>query len=115
MGDLGHHLLRRVAAPMAFALAMLIASPASAESDLDLFSPETLEISGDIRLVAVDGETSWTESGLGKLRSGGDGGDVRVGPELGNVTLVWKPQFTWSLSAIVSGSLQGGERTEAGL
>ncbi|HEY7006467.1 MAG TPA: hypothetical protein VH392_08290, partial [Sphingomicrobium sp.] len=28
---------------------------------------------------------------------------------------VWKPQFTWSLSATVVGSLQGGERTQAGL
>ena len=83
-------------------------------SDLDLFSPDTLELNGDIRLVAVDGENSWVDGGFGKLRSGSDG-DFRVRPQLGNVNLIWQPQFTWSLSATVVGSLQGGERTEAGL
>lgn len=74
------------------------------------------ELAGDARLVAVDGETSWVEEGYGKLRSGGgeDGGG-RLSPQLGNVSLIWKPQFTWSLSAVVVGSVQGGERTEAGL
>src|SRR6185312_3228678 len=42
-------------------------------------------------------------------------GDLRVEPELGNVSLVWKPQFTWSLGATIVGSVQGGERTDAGL
>src|SRR5439155_11220127 len=32
-----------------------------------------------------------------------------------NVNLIWQPQLTWSLSAVVVGSLQGGDRTEAGL
>jgi hypothetical protein len=31
------------------------------------------------------------------------------------VNLIWQPQFTWSLSAVVVGSFQGGDRTEAGL
>ena len=104
---------RSVAAVLC-AAAVLWPSAASAQSDLDLFSADTLEVSGDLRLVAVDGEESWVDGGLGKLRSGSDG-DFRLTPQLGNVSLVWKPQFTWSLGAIVVGSLQGGERTEAGL
>ena len=100
--------------PLGCALAALWASQASAQSDLKLFTPDTVELFGDVRLVAVDGEKSWMRGGFGKLRSGSDG-DLRVSPQLGNVSLVWKPQFTWSLSATVVGSLQGGERTEAGL
>jgi hypothetical protein len=93
------------------ALAALWAAPAIAESDLRL---DTFEASGDVRLVAVDGEKSWVEGGFGKLRSGSDG-DLKVQPQLGNASLVWKPQFTWSLGAVVVGSLQGGQRTDAGL
>jgi len=101
--------------PLGCALAALCASPASAQSDLKLFTPDTVELLGDVRLVAVGGERSWVIGGFGKLRSGGEDGDFRVSPQLGNVSLVWKPQFTWSLSATVVGSVQGGERTEAGL
>ena len=97
------------------ALAALCATPASAESDLKLFTPDTLELTGDVRLVAVDGEKSWVDRGFGKLRTSGYGDEIRFVPQLGNVNLIWKPQFTWSLSATVVGSVQGGERTEAGL
>ena len=96
--------------PLGCALAALWASPASAQSDLKLFTPDTVELIGDIRLVAVDGEKGWVRGGFGKLRSGSEG-DIRVTPQLGNVSLVWKPQLTWSLSPTVVGSLQGGERT----
>ena len=95
------------------ALAALWATPASAD-DLMLFTQDSFEISGDMRLVAVDGERSWIDGGFGKLRSGSSG-ELRVRPELGNAALVWKPQFTWSVGAIVVGSVQGGDRTEAGL
>jgi hypothetical protein len=116
MADVGKGLLACSAAPMAFALALVWAAPARAESDLRLFSADTLELNGDLRLVAVDGEESWADGGFGKLRSGGSGDhDFRVTPQLGNANLIWQPQFTWSLSATVVGSLQGGERTEAGL
>jgi hypothetical protein len=100
------------AIPLACALAALWAVPANAEPRL--FTPDAFELSGDLRLVAVDGEKSWVDGGYGKLRSGSDG-DLRVRPQLGNASLVWKPQFTWSLGATVVGSLEGGERTEAGL
>src|SRR5437763_10531005 len=115
MADVGKRLLRGSAAPVACALAALCASPASAESSLKLFSPDTFEIIGDVRLTAVDSEKSWVDGGLGKLRSSGGGGDIRVRPQLGNINLIWQPQFTWSLSATVVGTLQGGDRTEAGL
>ena len=94
------------------ALAALLARPANAE--IRLFTPDAFEVSGDLRLVAVDGEKSWVDGGFGRLRSGSDG-DLRVQPQLGNVNLVWKPQFSWSLGATIVGSLQGGQRTDAGL
>jgi hypothetical protein len=101
------------ALPFGCALVSLCAAPAAA-SDLRLFTPDTLEVSGDIRMVAIDGEKGWLDRGFGKLRSGSNG-DLRVQPQVGNANLIWQPQFTWSLSAVVVGSLQGGERTQAGL
>src|SRR5437868_8490062 len=99
MADVGKGLLACSAAPMAFALALVCAAPARAESDLRLFSGDTLELNGDLRLVGVDGEQSWVDGGFGKLRSGGSGDhDLRVTPQLGNANLIWQPQFTWSLS-----------------
>jgi hypothetical protein len=103
-------LLVSCARPLGCALSVLCATPANAQ----IFAPDTLEASGDIRLVAVDDSESWVDGGLGKLRSGSDG-DLRLSPQLGNVSLVWKPQITWSLGATIVGSLQGGEGTEAGL
>src|SRR5438132_9593863 len=114
MGSVARRLRIGSAIPLGCALAALWATPAYAESGLRLFNPDAFELSGDVRLVAVDGEKSWVDGGFGKLRSGSDG-DLRVRPQLGNASLVWKPQFTWSLGAIVAGSVQGGERTEAGL
>jgi hypothetical protein len=105
----------RCAVPLGCVLTALWTTPATADSSLNLFSPDSFELTGDMRLVAVDGERSWVDGGFGKLRSSGGANDVRVRPELGNVNLIWQPQFTWSLSATVVGSLQGGERTEAGL
>jgi hypothetical protein len=96
------------------ALAALWAMPARADGDFKLFTPDNFELNGDVRLVAVNGEKSWLDGSFGKLRSGSDG-DLRVEPELGNVSLVWKPQLTWSLGATIVGSVQGGERTDAGL
>src|SRR5436190_1119292 len=113
MPGVGKRLLCCSAAPLACALASLSASPARA-SDLDLLSGNTLEANGDVRFVAVNGEKSWVDGGFGKLRSGSNG-DLRIRPELGNVNLIWQPQFTWSLSAVIVGSVQGGQRTQAGL
>jgi hypothetical protein len=114
MGCVARRLRTRSAIPLGCALAALWASPASADSDVKLFTPDAFELSGDVRLAAVDGERSWVDGGFGKLRSGSDG-DLLVQPQLGNVSLVWKPQFTWSLGATVVGMVEGGQRTEAGL
>jgi hypothetical protein len=114
MGRVAQRLRKHGAIPFGCALAALCPTRASAQSDLRLFTPDSFEISGDVRLVAVDGEKSWVHGGFGKLRSGSDG-DVQVQPQIGNATLVWKPQVTWSLGATVVGSIQGGQRTEAGL
>jgi hypothetical protein len=113
MACAARRLLFRGALPFGCALAALWATSATA-SDLRLFTPDTLEIDGDVRLVAVNGEPGWLDRRFGKLRSGSDGG-LHVRPELGNAALVWQPQLAWSLSATVVGSLQGGERTQAGL
>jgi hypothetical protein len=113
MAGSGNRLRICSALPLGCALAALCAGPAGA-SDLRLFTPDNFELTGDLRLVAVDEPKSWVDGGFGKLRSGSNG-DFRVRPELGNANLIWQPQFTWSLGATVVGSVQGGERTEAGL
>jgi hypothetical protein len=113
MAGFGNRLRICSALPLGCALAALCAAPAGA-SDLKLFTPHNFELTGDLRLVAVDGPKSWVDGGFGKLRSGSNG-DVRVRPQLGNANLIWQPQFTWSLGATVVGSIQGGERTDAGL
>jgi hypothetical protein len=114
MARVAKRLLSRSALPLGCALAALSAAPAAAQSDTRLFTPDAFELTGDVRLVAVDGEKSWLDGGFGKLRSGSDG-DFRVRPQLGNASLAWQPQFTWSLSATVVAAVQGGERTRAGL
>jgi hypothetical protein len=114
MGCVARRLRNQGAIPLGCALAVLWAAPAAAESGTRLFTPDAFDMSGDVRLVGVDGEKSWVNGGFGKLRSG-SGGDFRVRPELGNVSLVWKPQLRWSLGAVVVGSLQGGQRTQVGL
>ncbi len=113
MARVAKRLFAGSAVPLGCALAALWAAPAAA-SDLKLFTADTLEVAGNVRLVAVDGERSWVDGGLGELRSGSDDG-LRVRPQLGNASLVWKPQFSWSVGATVVGMLQGGQRTEAGL
>lgn len=105
-------LLRGSAAASACAMAVLSAAPALA--DPNLLSPDTLEITGDVRLVGIDGEPSWVNGAFGKFRSGSEG-DTRIQPQLGNISLAWQPHFTWSLGATVVGVVQGGQRTEAGL
>jgi len=114
MGCAARRLRFGSALPLGCALAALWAVPAQAQTDLKLFDPDTVEITGDVRLVLVNGEKSWVDGGFGKLRSGSDH-DWKLGPQLGNVDLTWQPQLTWSLSATIVGSLQGGERTKAGL
>jgi len=105
-------LLRGSAAASACAAALLCAAPAY--GDPSLLSPDTVQLTGDFRLVGVDGEPSWVDGAFGKLRSGSTG-DFSIQPQLGNVSLAWQPHFTWSLGATVVGVVEGGQRTQAGL
>lgn len=114
MGSIARRLVRGRAIPLGCALAALWVGSASATSDARIFTSDTFQFSGDVRLVGVDGEKSWVDGGFGKLRSGGDGA-FRVQPQLGNATLVWRPQLTWSLGVTASASVQGGQRTQSGL
>ena len=114
MGHVVRCLHRRGAILVGCAFAALWANPAEAQSDLSLLSASNFEFDGDVRLVGVDGEQSWVEGGFGKLRSGSDGDDI-LKPQLGNASIVWKPQLSWSLGAIIVGSVEGGQRTNAGL
>ena len=90
------------------------ASPASA-SDVDLFSSETVSASATFRLATTDGERSWVDGDFGKLGTSGGADGLRVSPELGEINLVWQPRLSWSLSATVVGTFQGGDRAEAGI
>jgi hypothetical protein len=108
-------LLTRSAGCSACALFAFLGAPANAQSDLKLLAPGTLELNGDVRFTLADGERSWVVGGTGKLRSSGAGDSIRARAQMGNLNLIWKPQFTWSLSATIVGSVQGGERTNAGL
>lgn len=111
MGCIARRLRNTGAIPLGCALAALWGTPALAQRDLKL---DSFEISGDVRVVAVDGEKSWVDGGFGKLRSGSDR-QWQVQPQLGNAALVWKPQLTWSLGATVVAMVEGGQRTQAGL
>lgn len=101
------------------AIALAAASPVQADSGVDLLSPETLLLVGDVRIAAVDGEHSWLDGGFGKLRFGGHDesapSEGRVRAALGSADLVWQPRLGWALSATVVGSLQQRDRIEAGL
>ena len=50
--------------------------PAPAFAQAELFGPEAIEASADLRASVAGGEDSWLDGGFGKLRYGGDGGDT---------------------------------------
>jgi len=92
-----------VSAP--FIAAMTVAIPAHA--DIDLFSRETIHGRLDLRGVWSDAELTWLDEGFGKTRFG-DGGD-KAGLKIGNVALVWQPQFTWDLTGYVHAQANPGQ------
>jgi hypothetical protein len=95
------------------------ASGARAQSvdGFDLLSPDTLTAAADIRLVAADGEESWTSGGFGKLRFDGDRDrDWRVTPVPAAAALIWQPRLGWTLSGTVVGLIQDvGGNPQTGL
>ena len=96
------------------ACALACAAP-SAASDLDLFSANALQLTSDVRLSIADGPKSWLRGGFGKIDTSGNGNNFRLEPQVGEADLVWTPQLGWALSGVVVGTLNGGERTQAGI
>src|SRR4029450_3362408 len=87
-------------------LALACASPAQAELS-DLFGPKAIAVTGDVRIVAADGEKSWTDAGFGKGRFGGsDDEDWKLRPVATEAELIWQPRFSWSLSGTVVAAAQ---------
>ena len=79
-----------------------------------------MTIYGDVRAVAADGETAWSDGGFGKLRYGGEApagsGKLHLQPDIGEAGLVWQPRLGWTLSGTVVALAQGnGGSFEAGL
>jgi len=112
----------RVLLPVAVVVGALSAAPALAQDGgVDLLSGRTLDVYGDVRAVAVDGEPSWVDGGFGKLRYGGGtaAGETatRVRPEFGEAGVVLRPQLGWALSGTVVALAQGngGNAPDAGL
>jgi hypothetical protein len=86
------------------------ADPARAQDGPELFTPETVSVAGDIRLVGADGEQGWLDGGYGKARFDGNADrDFRVRPQAGEADLIWQPRFTWSLSGTVVVTAQHGQ------
>src|SRR5215469_15577271 len=83
------------------ALAILFAcGPAAA--DPDLFSRQAFEGLIDLRAVAASGPPSSLDGGFGRARYGDSGsGDLKGRLSLADAALVWKPQLTWALGAVV--------------
>jgi len=78
----------------------------AAHAQADLFSRDTISGLVDVRLVAADGETSWVDGAVGKARFG----DGHQGLRLGEAALVWNPRFSDTVSAVVVGESQDGQR-----
>ncbi|HET9810894.1 MAG TPA: hypothetical protein VFP53_04270 [Sphingomicrobium sp.] len=114
MTRLGSRAILRALSSAAAACALGSGGPAAA-SDLNLFSPDSFELTAILRATATDGPRSWVDGGLGKLATNGGGGDFRIRPKLGEANLVWTPQFGWAVSGTFVGTVQGGERFEAGM
>src|SRR4051794_39104610 len=105
----------------AFVAACLIAlaagQAAAAAGGFELFSPETIAFSGDVRAIGVNGERSWADDDFGKLRYGGraedDSSGIRLLPRFGEANIIWQPRFGWSLSGTLTGAMQDKNGIEA--
>jgi hypothetical protein len=88
---------------------LVVGGPAFAEPDL--VSRQAFEGLIDLRAVAADGQPSYLDGGYGRLRYGGDGSSsLRGRLSLADAALVWKPQLTWSLGAVVDVEHQDGQQ-----
>ena len=87
-------------------LGLSLAGAGAAHAEANLFSRDTISGLVDLRLVAANGETSWVDGAVGKARFG----DGHQGLRLGEAALVWNPRFSDTLSAVVVGESQDGQR-----
>lgn len=95
------------------ALAVMMAAAGPAWAQVDLFSRGTLSGVVDLRLVAADGETAFTDGGFGKARYGGGGSDLRA--RIGEATVAWNPRFSERIDAVATGGYQGEADHHGGL
>lgn len=86
--------------------ALVLACAGSAQARAELFSRDTFSGVVDLRLVAADGEASWIDGRVGKARFG----DGHQGVRLGEAALVWNPRFSDTVSAVLVGESQDGQR-----
>ena len=80
--------------------------PVQAHAQAELFGPDNIEASVDLRASMVGGEESWLEGGFGKLRYGGEAGETVPRARIAAIDLAWKPRVSWNFSGLVSVSYQ---------
>ena len=64
--------------------------------------PANLSFVGDVRLVAANGERSWTDGGFGRSRFGADGQGIEVDPRPATAALVWHGPISWNFEGTAS-------------
>jgi len=98
-------------------LASLMAGVATrADSQVLLFSPETLHGVVDVRLAGADGERSFTGGGFGKTIYGGDGSASLQGhANVALAALEWTPSINWDWNAVVDVAYQPGQEHDVDL
>ena len=91
-------------------LAILFAcGPAAAEPDL--FSRDAFEGLIDLRAIAASGQPSYLDGGFGRTRYGGSAsGGAKGQLSLADAALVWKPQLSWALGAVIDVEHQDGQQ-----
>lgn len=99
-----------IPARVAAVLAVLFAcGPAAAEPDL--FSRQAFEGLIDLRAIGASGQPSYVDGGFGRTRYGGTSSGAFKGQlSLADAALVWKPQLTWALGAVVDVEHQDGQQ-----
>ena len=101
--------LRRVTLYASLAVAVLFgATPAVAQDDYGDPSGKTLTVTADLRLIAANGERSWTDGGFGKTRFGPSSDRFQLDARAIEGDVVWQPHLSWSLDATIAATVQDG-------
>jgi hypothetical protein len=83
--------------------------PSLAFAQSDIVGEQAWDARVDLRTSVVGGEQGWLDGGFGKLRYGGDGGETQPRLKIASADIAWKPQFTFSLSGLLSVTHQDGQ------